>query len=91
MKHCALRDRFVAGISNDKIKGKLLTEKDLTWDKACEVARNMEMAESNTNQMNGKGSVNYIRGRSRSRGRNQHSSGHNGKKRSISTPTTAQP
>lgn len=68
----ALRDRFVAGISSDKIKSRLLSEKDLTWDKACEIALSLEMAESNKNQMATK-NVNYFRGRSKSRGRNQRS------------------
>lgn len=42
-----LRDRLVCGVSDERIKRRLLTDTDLTFQKAFDVARNMETAGQN--------------------------------------------
>jgi hypothetical protein len=44
----ALRDRFVCGLSNASIQKKLLSEKDLTFAKAIDIAHGMEAAASHS-------------------------------------------
>ena len=64
----ALRDRFVCGLRNRNIQRKLLAEKDLTWDKAFEVAQAMESAERQANKFGGipaEERVNALKSRSR--------------------------
>ncbi|CAB3983485.1 Hypothetical predicted protein [Paramuricea clavata] len=46
----ALRNRFVCGLNNVKIQNKLLTTENITFDKACQIAKSMEMAERNTQE-----------------------------------------
>lgn len=46
----ALRDRFVCGLNNPKIQNKLLNTDDLTFEKACGIAKTMEMADRNTQE-----------------------------------------
>lgn len=46
----ALRDRFVCRLNNPKIQNKLLNTKDLTFEKVCQIAKSMEMAEKNTQE-----------------------------------------
>ena len=43
-----LRDRFVCGLRHETIQRRLLSEKDLTYAKAMEIARAMEAADTNT-------------------------------------------
>ena len=45
-----LRDRFVCGLRNPKIQNKLLNTEDLTFEKACRIAKAMEMTERNTQE-----------------------------------------
>ncbi|XP_048103582.1 uncharacterized protein K02A2.6-like isoform X1 [Alosa alosa] len=44
----ALRDRFVCGLRTEAIQRRLLTERDLTFKTACDIASSMEMASKNT-------------------------------------------
>lgn len=61
-KHCeygdhldeALRDRLVSGLASESIQRKLLTERDLTFARACEIALSMEMASKNSLEILGK-------------------------------------
>ena len=46
----ALRGRFVCGLNNPKIQNKLLNTEDLTFEKACGIAKTMEMADRNTQE-----------------------------------------
>ena len=45
-----LRDRFVCGLRNPNIQNKLLNTEDRTFEKACRIAKAMEMAERNTQE-----------------------------------------
>ncbi|KAF2890030.1 hypothetical protein ILUMI_16143, partial [Ignelater luminosus] len=47
----ALRDKFVCGLRSENIKRKLLTEEDLSWDKAFKIAVSMELAEGQVRAM----------------------------------------
>lgn len=47
----SLRDQFVAGIRDQSLRKKLLTEPDLTFDKACSIARSWEAALSQNKEM----------------------------------------
>nr|XP_019563376.2 uncharacterized protein LOC109431596 [Aedes albopictus] len=49
----ALRDQFVAGVSNSNLRTKLLTEANLTFERACEIARSWEAAEQESKAMQG--------------------------------------
>ena len=46
----ALRDRLVCGLRNESAQKKLLTEKDLTFVRAVEIAEGIEAAEASTQQ-----------------------------------------
>lgn len=50
----ALRDRFVCGLKSEAIQKKLLSERDLTYDKALEIAQAMESAYRDVVQLQGK-------------------------------------
>ena len=49
----ALRDKFVCGLQHRVIQKKLLSEADLTFDKALKYALAMELADKNTREMKG--------------------------------------
>lgn len=47
----ALCDKIVFGVKDSKIQSALLREKDLVFDKACQVAKSVEMASQHTEMM----------------------------------------
>lgn len=47
----ALRDKLVCGIRSENIQRKLLTEKDLSWERAFQIATSMELAEGQVKVM----------------------------------------
>lgn len=47
----ALRDQLVFGVGNQKIQAALLRERDLTFDKACSVAKSIELANQHVDLM----------------------------------------
>ena len=47
---CALRDRLVCGLEEATQK-RLLTEAELMFKKACEIAQAMEMADKNASEL----------------------------------------
>ena len=46
-----LRDRLMHGINDERIREKLLQEKDLTYEKAISIAQEMETASHNLKEM----------------------------------------
>ncbi|CAB0032938.1 unnamed protein product [Trichogramma brassicae] len=65
-----LRDQFVCGIRCESTKKRLLGEKDLTFDKAIQLATGMEMASRDaagmsTTSMNNAASINNVKGKQR--------------------------
>ena len=50
----ALRDRFVRGLRHESIQKRLLADKDLTFNTACDVAHATELAASDTLELSGK-------------------------------------
>ena len=56
----ALRDRFVCGMGNSSIRKRLLTEKDLTLEKAVSVAVSMEASSTENELMKAPESLNAI-------------------------------
>lgn len=53
----ALCDKIVFGVKDPKIQSALLREKDLLFDKACEVAKSVEMASQHTDMMHNDNTV----------------------------------
>ena len=49
-----LRDRLVSGMSDDRIQRRLLAERELTFEKAVEIATATEMANRNVQDLGGK-------------------------------------
>lgn len=49
----ALRDRFVVGLAEEAYHRRLLTEKDLTFKKACDIALGLELAHKDTKELSG--------------------------------------
>ena len=47
----ALRDRLVCGLYKESIQKRLLSEPDLTFTKACEIAQAMELADKITSEL----------------------------------------
>ena len=61
--HDALRDRLVCGLKSDVIQRKLLSEDDMTFDRACQIATAMETADRDTacfQPMGAESSVNKV-------------------------------
>ncbi|XP_024890648.1 uncharacterized protein K02A2.6-like, partial [Temnothorax curvispinosus] len=57
----ALRNQFVFGLASSRAQSRLLEMKDLTFEKAIQVATSMELSEKDTLQLqNGSTSVEYI-------------------------------
>ena len=50
----ALRDRLVCGLKNEATQRRLLSEKDLTYQKACDTAQAMDLAAKDTAEFMGK-------------------------------------
>lgn len=63
----ALRDRFVCGVKNEEIRKQLLNcDDDITFTKACKVARGLESAGDNARVVSALGEVNkVVQGQSR--------------------------
>lgn len=55
-----LRDRLVCGLQNEQIQKRLLSEKDLTYDKALEIAMSMESAQRDVKELHGAVGVNKL-------------------------------
>ncbi|XP_053400584.1 uncharacterized protein K02A2.6-like [Mercenaria mercenaria] len=49
----SLRDRFVCGLKTESIQKRLLSEKDLTYEKAIELATAMECAQKDVKELHG--------------------------------------
>ena len=47
----AQRDRFVCGLRSENCRRRLLTESDLTFSKAIEIARSMELARKDCTEL----------------------------------------
>ena len=56
----ALRDRFVSGLLSDSIQRCLLTESDLSFTRAVEIAQGMEAAARDTLQLKGSEGVVHV-------------------------------
>ncbi|XP_029690263.1 uncharacterized protein K02A2.6-like isoform X1 [Takifugu rubripes] len=56
----SLRDRLVCGLRNEAIQKKLLTERDLTLEKAIIISVTMEMASKEVQQLHATGRVNKL-------------------------------
>lgn len=54
----ALRDKFVQGLNNVTIQRRMLTEVDLTVNKALEIAQSMEMADQKSKELHSLSSLN---------------------------------
>lgn len=50
----ALRDRFVCGLRSEAMQKRLLTERELKFKSACDIACTMEMASKNTTELSDK-------------------------------------
>ncbi|XP_055910453.1 uncharacterized protein K02A2.6-like [Eupeodes corollae] len=53
----ALKDRLLMGLKNKRIQSKLIDADELTWEKACEIALNMELIETEMANMSGGSAV----------------------------------
>ena len=58
-----LRDRLVCGIDDDRIQCRLLAERELSFEKAVEIALAHKMASKNLIDLDGKatGSINKVK------------------------------
>lgn len=90
-KHCALRDKFIAGISNTKIQGELMNSDDnSTFEQAVAKAKVLEQIEEDMTKMKVKnGAVNRVNTNAgnyarRDRGRSRERNGSRGRRSSTS-------
>ena len=51
LRDSLIRDRLILGIKNDRVRKKLLEEKNLTLDKALDILRTTELAEIRTSEI----------------------------------------
>lgn len=56
----ALRNQFVCGLANDKIKNRLLETSQLTMERATEIALSMEASLKDVNRLQDKTSLNAV-------------------------------
>lgn len=47
-----LQDKLVCGVNHSKIQNRLLAEKNLTYEKAIDLAQSIEAAEKDTRKLN---------------------------------------
>ncbi len=53
----ALRDKFVCGLAGEAYYRRLLSEKDLTFKKACDIALALELAQKDTKQLSAQAAI----------------------------------
>lgn len=87
----ALSDRFIVGLSNNKIQQHLLNKDDLTFEEYCQIALNMEMSEKESHEIQPKAFVNKVQS-SNARGHSksvEHRSRSKSKGRDVNSKSTS--
>lgn len=79
----ALRDRLVCGINSEAVQKKLLSDSELTFERACTIALSSELADNQVRIL-GNESINYVQSRvQKSKPKNGADGGNNGSKRTF--------